>query len=118
MRRVAAHIPPGSHVLGLQQYWLGLQEFRYTSWLLPVWWNDPRFTDAPLSFDEALERVAPDVVLIDVRMARYFDSLADPDHPDHERLLAWRRFAGRHDAALVATIEDQTYGGMQVWRLQ
>ena len=118
MRRVAAHIPPGSHVLGLQQYWLGLQEFRYTSWLLPVWWNDPRFTDETLSFDEALERVAPDVILIDVRMARYFDSLADPDHPDHERLLAWRRFAGRHDAALVATIEDHTYGGMEVWRLQ
>jgi hypothetical protein len=118
MRRVAAHIPPGSHVLGLQQYWLGLQEFRYTSWLLPVWWNDPRFTDGTLSFDEALERVAPDVVLIDVRMARYFDSLADSDHPDHERLLAWRRFAGRHDAVLVATIEDHTYGSMQVWRLQ
>jgi 4-amino-4-deoxy-L-arabinose transferase-like glycosyltransferase len=117
-RRVAAHIPPGSHVLGLQRYWLGLSEFRYTSWLVPVWWSDPRFTDTPVPLDEALERVAPDVILIDSDMGRYFDALTDAAHPDHERLLAWRRFAEGHGAALIATIDDPTYGTMQVWSLR
>jgi hypothetical protein len=55
------------------------------------------------------------VILIDSDMGRYFDALADPAHPDHERLLAWRRYADRHGAALIAVIDDHTYGTMQVW---
>jgi hypothetical protein len=50
-------------------------------------------------------------------MAGYFASLADPAHPEHERLLAWRRFTERHGATLLATVDNATYGSMQVWQL-
>lgn len=116
MERVATHVPAGSHVLGLQQYWLGLHEFRFTSWLVPVWWNDARFTDAPIPFDAALERVAADVILVDQRMSDYFASLAEPDHPDHERWVAWQGFVERHGMQIVATVEDESYGTMHVLR--
>jgi hypothetical protein len=76
MERVAVHVAVGRHVRRLQQYWLGLQQFRYTSWLVPVWWNDRRFTDTPVPFDAAFQRVAPDVILIDQRMDDDFDSLS------------------------------------------
>jgi 4-amino-4-deoxy-L-arabinose transferase-like glycosyltransferase len=116
--QIGARMEPGARVLGLQQYWLGLRQFDYTSWLLPVWLTDPRFIDEPVPLDVALERVAPDYILIDRNMASYFETLADRAHPDHARLLRWRDFSRRHNATLTATVNDSTYGEMQIYRVR
>ncbi|MGH7504241.1 MAG: hypothetical protein ACRELX_01255, partial [Longimicrobiales bacterium] len=117
VQRVAAHVPAGAHVLGLQRYWLGLAHHRYTSWLVPVWWNQAPITDPPIPFDQAIERVAPDVILIDDAMHEYFDELASPAHPRHDRFLSWQRYTARH---LVATdsVEDPVYGVMRILRVK
>jgi 4-amino-4-deoxy-L-arabinose transferase-like glycosyltransferase len=116
--KVAEQIPPASVVLGLQHYWLGLHRFPYRSWLLPVLQADPRYYHEPLPFDQALERVAPDVILVDGHMARYFDELADPRHRNHERWLQYQAYLERHGAFLSAQVEDRTYGRMLIYRLQ
>ena len=35
--QIAGCIPPGAPVLGLQHYWMGLRQFEYRTWLLPIW---------------------------------------------------------------------------------
>ena len=115
--RIAEHVPPGVHVLGLHHWWLGLQEHRFTSWLLPVWWNDARYTRPPLPFDEALERVDPAIIIVDPPMAAYLAEIARPDHAQHDRFVAWRAWAERHAIDRVARITDPTWGTIEIWRV-
>lgn len=114
-QRIATHVPEGGRVLGLQRFWLGPGS-DYISWLVPVWWNDPRFTDGAVPLDVAIDRVGPDVILIDDAMQRYFDGLADTTHPQHARFLEWRRYIERRDLTMVATVDDVTYGSVRIWR--
>jgi 4-amino-4-deoxy-L-arabinose transferase-like glycosyltransferase len=116
--RIAAAIPPGARVLGIHTHWLALRQFPYRSWAVPALLANGRYNreEAP-SFDAALERVAPDVVLIDPEMATFLNALASPDHPQHAWLAQYESFMRRHNALLVATIEDATYGRILVYRL-
>jgi len=98
-------LPTGSRVLGLHSYWLGLQDFDYRSFLVPLNW-----ADEGLPLDEGLSRVAPDVVLLDARMRDYFASV-----PDGSRFNDWMT---RHSAVLIGRIEDPTYGLMEIYRVR
>jgi hypothetical protein len=114
--RVAAHIPAGSLVVGLQHYWLGLRQFEYRSWLLPVFMvRDPATS---ISLDEALERVQPAVVLVDRNMGNFFEAAADSTNPYHADYVAMQRFLTRHDARLEAVVRDSTYGDMRVYLIR
>jgi len=45
---IARCIPPGSLVLGLQHYWLGLRQYRYRTWLMAVNYAHPLYHHDPL----------------------------------------------------------------------
>jgi hypothetical protein len=115
--QVAGCIPPGSLVLGLQHYWLGLRQFRYRTWLLPIGFANPFYYDKQISFDEALERVNPNVILVD----RYIDELltegANAENPNHQLHVGFEAFKARRHAKLTCVIRDRTYGTMQVYLL-
>lgn len=116
--RVAAHIPAGARVLGLHTYWLALRQFPFRSWAVPVLLANGRYNhEETLSFDQALERVGPDVVLVDREMNAFFEALADPAHPQHAWLAQYHAFMRRHGARLVATVEDATYGRIEIYSL-
>jgi 4-amino-4-deoxy-L-arabinose transferase-like glycosyltransferase len=116
--RIAADIPPGARVLGIHTHWLALRQFPYRSWAVPALLANGRYNrEEALSFGAALERVAPDVVLIDPEMTTFLNALASPEHPQHAWLAQYESFMRRHDARLVATIEDATYGRILVYRL-
>jgi len=117
MAEVAAYIPPGARVLGLQNYWLGLRRTGYRTLLLPFILADPRYTLRPVAVDQTLEALAPDVVLIDVRMGSYLDEIGRPDHPDHAKWVAFWGFMDRHRARLAAQVDDAGYGPMRVYYL-
>jgi hypothetical protein len=103
---VRQYLPTGARVLGLHSYWLGLQDYDFRSFLLPLNWEDEG-----LPLDQGLSRVAPDVVLLDARMRTYFDS---PDAAaDRGRLYAW---LDAHAARLVGRIDDPTYGLMEIYQ--
>jgi hypothetical protein len=105
---VRAYLPAGSRVLGLHSYWLGLQDFEYRSFLVPLNW-----ADEGLPLDQGLSRVAPDIVLLDARMRAYFDQ---PDvRADHDRFYSW---LGQHAGQIIGRIDDPTYGLMEVYRVQ
>lgn len=112
--QVRSHIPAHSRVLGLHHYWIGLHQLDYRSWAVPLLQADPRYFSPPRSIEVALEDIAPDVILIDPRMRIYFeDSLAsDPQS------LAIRSWMQRTGYAPVATVDDTTYGLMEIYQVE
>ena len=71
-----------------------------------------------MSLDAALDKVDPDIILIDRIMAKYFEAAGDPDHPSHHRRQAFDAFMARQEARLVCTIQNRTYGTMNVYRVK
>jgi len=115
--QVARCLPPGSRVLGLQHYWLGLRQYVYRTWLLPIGFALPRYSHEAISFDRALDQVDPTVILVD----RYIDDLMEetkpPEHPNHLLYVGFEAFKARRHAKLTCVIKDHTYGPMQVYWL-
>jgi hypothetical protein len=116
--RIAALIPPESRVLGLPHYWLGLRQYPYRTWVLPILFADPRYATEPVTFKQALERVNPDVILIDRYMSEYFDAMASPADPGHTWYVQWREFMKVRHAQLAGVVDDATYGRLSVYHLK
>jgi hypothetical protein len=101
------NLPSRARILGLHTYWLGLQDFDFRSFLVPLNWAD---LGQPL--DQALSDVDPDVVLLDARMRAYFES--QPAGGSGDLFTAWLR---AHSGQLIARIDDPTYGVMEIYRV-
>ena len=99
---VRHYIPPGAHVLGLHSYWLGLQDYSFRSFLVPL-----NMADLGTPLDQALESVDADVVLLDARMRDYFLSV-----PDGTVFSNWLT---KHGARLLGQVDDPTYGRMEIY---
>jgi hypothetical protein len=116
-RRVAEHIPAGSRVLGLHGHWLGLSEYPFTSWWAVLNMADADRYHAEVSLAQAMERAAPDVILMDDNMRTVFDRAAKPTAARHEQYLSYLEFLRAHEVELAATVEDPTYGTMRILRV-
>jgi hypothetical protein len=104
---VRQSIPSGARIIGLHSYWLGLRDFDYRSFLVPL-----NLADLGQPLDEALTHVDPDVVLLDARMRAYFDS--QPPGGDGQRFRSW---LAAHNATLTGRVDDPTYGLMEIYRV-
>ncbi len=107
--RLRAETPPGARVLGVHTWWLGFYDADYHAWLVPLLLADPRYEEAPLAIDAALDGGDPEVVLIEAELRAVLDARADLG-PVVDAWLA------RHGFALVATIDDPTWGSTEVYR--
>ncbi|MCC7355131.1 MAG: glycosyltransferase family 39 protein [Anaerolineae bacterium] len=115
MNKVRGYVPPGARVLGLQTYWLGWEEYDYRSFAVPIFWTYPWYEPRPQAFDEGLERIAPDYVLLDEKMRLYFADNAR-DGGNHAALFG--QWLQRHDGQLVGRVEDATYGRMDIYSVR
>ncbi|HEY7170708.1 MAG TPA: glycosyltransferase family 39 protein [Vicinamibacterales bacterium] len=116
-RQIAACIPPGAMVLGFQHYWLGLRGFRYRTWLLPLDMANPYIEEHPLPLEAALDRINPDVVLIDRHARDLLAATADPAHPYHHIATGFAAFRARRRLALRCAIHDSSYATMEVYEV-
>lgn len=114
---IAACIPAGARVLGLQHYWLGLRQFEYRTWLMALNLSHPIYYHAPMALDDALERMDPDVILIDRHMAALFEAAANPAHRFHHMQVGYEAFVARRRVEPVCVIRNRTYGSMTVYRV-
>ena len=112
--RVRAYIPAGSRVLGLHTFWFGPAGSGLPCLGCPIFAHDGSYGLPPPPLDQTLDSITPDVILIDVRLRRYFDNApaADP------RPGIIRQWMERRGYARVTVIEDKTYGRMEVYRQQ
>ena len=115
---VARCIPDGSLVLGLQHYWLGLRQYPFRTWLVPTNMAHPVYYHEAMTLDDALERIDPDVILIDRYMAAFFHNTSDPADPAHSFSAGYERFMDRRRATLLCVINGLDYGEMRVYRVR
>jgi 4-amino-4-deoxy-L-arabinose transferase-like glycosyltransferase len=116
-RQIAACIPSGARVLGLQHYWMGLRQFEYRTWLLPINMSRPSWYDEPLTLQQALARVDPDVILLDRFISTYLDENEGSERPGHDDAVGVKAFMNERGARLACSIRDPSYGTMLVYRL-
>jgi 4-amino-4-deoxy-L-arabinose transferase-like glycosyltransferase len=109
--RIRAHIPPGTRVLGLHTYWIGFEDTHYRSWWVPVAQMDAWYHTPQLTLDEAMQRINPEVVLLDERMRAYLVKPMDPKDPRPAQIKVWLQ-----GWVVVATVDDSTYGRMDIHR--
>jgi hypothetical protein len=83
--------------------------------VLPVFLSKPGYHQEPVSLDSAIERIAPDVILIDRHMRDYFREISDSSNPDHHKYEEFRSYMRRHAASLAGTVDDSTYGRMEIY---
>jgi hypothetical protein len=112
--RVRLNVPEGAGVLGLHRYWFGMEDHPYRSFVVPIWWADPSRTSPPLPLADGLQRIGPDVVLVDGAMRSYFQSQAARDAGYSEAFDKW---LSRRQAYLVGSVVDPAYGRLDIFRL-
>lgn len=107
-------LPNRARILAWHNFWFGLEDFDYRSFWVPFAWLESNNQPRPLRLDEGLDRIAPDVVLVDDAMRRYLVVNASPANPNPRLFYDWMK---RHDAHLIGRIEDRTYGLVEVYRV-
>jgi hypothetical protein len=109
--RVRQRIPSGARIVALHTYWFGLEDHDVRSFLVPITWADPRSQVPPVPLDEGLDRIAPDIVLLDARLRDYF---ATDGAGDGAQFDGWLE---RRHARLIDQIDDPTYGRVDVYQV-
>ena len=111
--QVRQHIPAGSTVLGLHQFWFGLEDLPYHSWFVPIVQTDPAYHDPPLTVPQAMAAIDPDIIFVDPKIRALLTT------PDSSRAVDPRTFLNwmtAHGFALDAQVDDPTYGLMEIYR--
>jgi hypothetical protein len=108
-------VPPGSRVLGPGRYWLALTGCDYRSLVLPFFISNGQYTASPVSFDQAMDALAPQIVLVDLYSDEYQNNYA-PRPLRHKRNLV-RAYLDRHRARLLQTLPDNFGQPVEVYQL-
>jgi 4-amino-4-deoxy-L-arabinose transferase-like glycosyltransferase len=108
--QVRNYIAPGSRVLGLQDYWFGLDDMDYRAWPVPIWQSDPRYLSPPIPLDEALTAISPDVILLDPRIRAPFEN-------NRELGEVFEGWMEREGYELAGVVEDPTYGPVEIFKV-
>lgn len=108
-------VPPKARVLGLPQYWLGLTDREYRSFALPFYLSDPASNRDAISFEAALDRIAPQFVLIDPPV---IGALTDQSTRRNRAVTAefWS-YMRRHQARLIRELREPGGTTVLVYRL-
>ena len=107
--RLERLLPLHAVVLGSPQFQLGLRSHPYRSLLLPFLLSDPATSPAPLTFEAALERVAPEAIIIERPVHQYLDANARPGTPDHAIYLGFHAYLRRHHGRLAGEVAAPDY---------
>ena len=105
-QQISACIPPGSLVLGFQHYWVGLHNFPYRTWLLPLNLSNPDFERNPVPLDVALDRINPGVILLDRHAWELFAATADPSHKYYYLAVGFEAFRARTKMVPKCVVRD------------
>jgi 4-amino-4-deoxy-L-arabinose transferase-like glycosyltransferase len=105
-------IPPGSRVLGLHDYWLGFQDTDYRSWFVPLALAGGRYEPFVQSIRTSLDQFQPQFVLIDPQMRNYLENSS----PEDQRVAAIKQWLMENHYASQYTVDDPTYGRIDIYR--
>lgn len=106
--QVRQHIPDGARILGPHTFWLGLNDFEYRSWFVPLAQNKAASADPRLSLPEALTAVDPTTILVD----QATQAIWNANQQMGQSFFDWRAETG---FVLQGVVVDETYGRVEIW---
>jgi hypothetical protein len=72
---------------------------------------------APLTMEQALERIAPEYMVLDWHLTPLLQLEQPINSLEDEQMRLFRRYMERHDARQVALLSDPGYGWAMVYQL-
>lgn len=106
--QIRRHVPDGTRLLGMHNYWLGMESTDYRAWVVPLSQAD----GDPQRLAQALDTLDPEVVLIDRNIREYLDH---PPPADPLPAAVWRWLDARGYRPTII-IDDPTYGRIELWK--
>ena len=113
---IRQYVPSSGRVLGSTRYWLALSERDYRSWVLPFFLSNPKFVTTPVSFEEAMRQVAPQIALVDAHVAEFQDNYA-PAWAKHSRANWIAAYLQNHHARLIHELRDNYGQPFKIYQL-
>lgn len=115
--RIAAAVRPGDVIMSTQNYWLGLYEHRYYTYEQLIYY---RRLYPGRSVAEAMAEFKPDLFIVDGHMSALL--IDGPARSEFFASLSLPRAEVKafldQNATLVDTIDNETYGVVQIFRLR
>jgi len=108
-------VPPSGRILGPARYWLALHDQDYTFLVLPFFLSNPQYSASPVSFEAAIARIAPRIVVVDLYSEEYQNNYAPPAGRRGPSLL--RAYLAAHHARLMGTLRDNYGQPIEVYDL-
>ena len=105
-------------MLGFQPYWLGLHDVPYRTWLLPLNLSNPDVERDPVPLDVALDRINPEIILLDRYARQLFTATADPSNRYHYLGTGFDAFRARKAFVPKCVVRDPTYGTMAIYEVR
>lgn len=106
--QIRQYIPDGARILGPHTFWLGLDDFEYRSWFVPLAQHQAASADPRLPLPEALTAVDPTTILVDQATQAIWN--ANPQMG--QSFFDWRAETG---FVLQGVVVDETYGRVEIW---
>jgi hypothetical protein len=115
LAQLRAVVPTSARVLALPDYWIGLTDNEYRVFYLLFYFSMPVTADEPMALDEALDKIAPDVILLDAPMQRFF---ADHSTPESDaRSNQFWTYMKQHNGRRIRTILDNHGSPIEIYQL-
>jgi hypothetical protein len=115
--RLSRLVPRNARVMGMKQYWLGLARDCPDYVAVPFNWTLSRFAVRPVSFETAVDTLAPRVFLLDEIVRGFLRTNVREDAEFHDLAAAmqdWLLSRGEK----VGSAEDATYGRIDVYAIR
>jgi 4-amino-4-deoxy-L-arabinose transferase-like glycosyltransferase len=107
--RISRMLTPSALVLGSPEFQLGLLPHPFRTLTLPFLLADHTTDAKPLRLEAALERVGPNVILMERPFMEYLQEIAQPGSRAHGVYLGFEQYLLTHRARLLGQIRDPSY---------
>lgn len=108
--KLAAYVPPGSHVLGATSLWWAMPDTEYRSYYLLFYHTNPRIAEKTKTISEVLDGYETEYVVF-TRTARFFILRLVPT--DYFELSGYLLRSGEE----IANLSDPSYGFIEIWKI-
>lgn len=115
LRELRQAVPMQARVLARPNHWPGLMANDFRNFVLPLYRSMSSISQNPISFDAALEEIAPDVVILDQPLIQMFQDRSTPTA--RERSDTFWRYMRRHNARLTKTMHDNWEQPIEIYWL-
>jgi len=109
-------VPKGVRVLSMPNHWLALQDRDFRVIYVPFYLAAPAIVSQPISLFEALDRIQPNIILIDAPVRQMLQ-----ERQNDGTMALWisdfKRYMAQHDARQIGSVDDNAGQPIEIYQL-